>query len=1266
MCQRSSLLALPPLPQARQQVEAKKLELGVAEGAEQLWVKQWDPTNVAYYFYNTETGDAVWDQPKEYVEGATCATVESVLKIQCMYRAKMARRRAEAQRLKSLEITGALFVDVVRGEFTKDLDWIGKMDPYVAVWLEPATNGGPSEREPRGPWKEHHQVRTDCAHTMTVHGGGKNPVFHDDHHPHLALELENHVVASEVPSRMVLWVEAWDDELGDGNGEFIGQGRVDLEPCATTELRTPTAVAVFGANGSTQTGVVHLELLFDPEHGEFVPIQPTHHILAAQQQRNKVAAGAIPDLPDPDAKWSPVHKYKGKGDVSHASRKVRSAAHKDHQHDREVDGHDPRRRSRASAAGTDTDDAEEKKAAAKESKRLGTAVSAAAKSNAFGELSYVEADGKVEGEWVEQYDPNEGRPYYWNGVTGEAVWEKPEGFVEGGVSQNMAAALKIQSAFRGNKARQEVASKVKSLKMTEGGGAVWVKQWDPSNHAYYYYNTKTGDAVWEEPEGYVDGVTDETITAVLKIQCMFRARCARLKVDAKCEQLGREKPKRRKRKKKKHKKHKQDKKKQGKDTKEAAEGKAAESKAAESKAAESKAAESKAAEDAGASESKVPASQPVNTYQNRRRRHNPKPPTQPPPDDGKDNEDEDAELFKALAAGRQRQAKPSPKASPKPSPKPSPKATPKASTKASPKASPKASTKASAKPSPKASTTTQQPTKTSASQPAKRHAARSSTTAASGGRRRSSTSKKATMPPRGSRTRPRVPATPEEAATRIQAVQRGKRTRAASRKPASADDRAMQERKRVAQARLERLQGYESELDRLQGRMDAVMGRFVQLCNDEAAATPTVAFEIEAATEAVHDGAASVSQARQAIDGLKHKRVEPALARAAEGTQAAEAAMDAVAKSAVGGLEPRLQRLVGRMRDVRQSRVFLRACAYCAKADGDGEGGAGAGANVGAGAGAIAPSDAVDVKKKVDAAQGTVNRLLQLEAEDSKADDVRAAGVRALRRQHDFFSASRVLDRVADAVSAAEASVRRVSEETERAVMRLTESVQVRTEAETARRARLRLQRRAFVSMCRRRWAHGRRLRRQLGEDAPRVRVGLTRGPAQAQDDAARLRAQRKAEQAAFERSVKQTHRDSAFRTPAEACVGGASVARLVSLLDDLASRMRLQERRTFDINAPDRETGMRLLHSAAYHGHEHLVRALLSRGAVANQVDNTVTRQTALHYACVAGHAEVVAVLLEFNAYPHLQDGAGDTPLHWYVLILGVWARRVLCHGLV
>ena len=170
--------------QIRKQVDEKKAALKMKQGDKQVWIKQWDPTNNAYYFYNCDTGDAQWEQPPEYVEGATDETVTAVLKIQCMYRARNARRKVERAR-------------------------------------------------------------------------------------------------------------------------------------------------------------------------------------------------------------------KGKEESGLAER---------------------------------------------------------AKSKAYGELSYVEAEN-VEGEWVEQYDPNEGRPYYWNSRTGEASWDKPEGFVEGGKSQNMAAALKIQSAFRGNKVR---------------------------------------------------------------------------------------------------------------------------------------------------------------------------------------------------------------------------------------------------------------------------------------------------------------------------------------------------------------------------------------------------------------------------------------------------------------------------------------------------------------------------------------------------------------------------------------------------------------------------------------------------------------------------------------------------------------------------------------------------------------------------------------------------------------------------------------------
>lgn len=56
-------------------------------------------------------------------------------------------------------------------------------------------------------------------------------------------------------------------------------------------------------------------------------------------------------------------------------------------------------------------------------------------------------------EWVKQYDPNEGRDYYWNATTGEAVWDEPDGFQEGGTNEDMEAVLRIQSAFRGAKVR---------------------------------------------------------------------------------------------------------------------------------------------------------------------------------------------------------------------------------------------------------------------------------------------------------------------------------------------------------------------------------------------------------------------------------------------------------------------------------------------------------------------------------------------------------------------------------------------------------------------------------------------------------------------------------------------------------------------------------------------------------------------------------------------------------------------------------------------
>jgi len=61
------------------------------------------------------------------------------------------------------------------------------------------------------------------------------------------------------------------------------------------------------------------------------------------------------------------------------------------------------------------------------------------------------------------------------------------------------SAAETKAAEEGHDAALEAARKSKLADECK-----WVKQWDASAGAEYYYNTETGVAVWEEPEGYVE------------------------------------------------------------------------------------------------------------------------------------------------------------------------------------------------------------------------------------------------------------------------------------------------------------------------------------------------------------------------------------------------------------------------------------------------------------------------------------------------------------------------------------------------------------------------------------------------------------------------------------------------------------------------------------------------------------------------------------------------------------------------------------------
>ncbi|XP_063068188.1 WW domain-binding protein 4 [Engraulis encrasicolus] len=86
--------------------------------------------------------------------------------------------------------------------------------------------------------------------------------------------------------------------------------------------------------------------------------------------------------------------------------------------------------------------------------------------------SNKKTDGRTEADvWVES-STDDGHVYYYNSITGEAQWDKPEGFQD-------------QS---------------QSKQQTESGSP-WMEALSPDGFTYYY-NTETGESSWAKPEGF--------------------------------------------------------------------------------------------------------------------------------------------------------------------------------------------------------------------------------------------------------------------------------------------------------------------------------------------------------------------------------------------------------------------------------------------------------------------------------------------------------------------------------------------------------------------------------------------------------------------------------------------------------------------------------------------------------------------------------------------------------------------------------------------
>lgn len=67
------------------------------------WVEVYDSGAEDFYYWNNKTGDVQWTQPHNYILAADDAFLKIVLKIQCIFRGKQGRIRAERKKLGILD-----------------------------------------------------------------------------------------------------------------------------------------------------------------------------------------------------------------------------------------------------------------------------------------------------------------------------------------------------------------------------------------------------------------------------------------------------------------------------------------------------------------------------------------------------------------------------------------------------------------------------------------------------------------------------------------------------------------------------------------------------------------------------------------------------------------------------------------------------------------------------------------------------------------------------------------------------------------------------------------------------------------------------------------------------------------------------------------------------------------------------------------------------------------------------------------------------------
>eukprot|EP00948_MAST-09A_sp_MAST-9A-sp1_P003634 g3634.t1 len=471
------------------------------------WVECYDPDSGHYYYYNVDTHESVWDKPEEFVPGLEDDEINAVLKIQCMFRAKVARRKAEARR------TADQLGDVLGKTLGNSVGATTVTEEMKNKWIE-------SYDPDSGHYYYYNTITQESQWEKPIdfYGGGscedmtaalKLQSLFRGHKIRGEVEEKKKLLAMEVGKRNK-WIKQYDPASGHyyyyNTETFVSQweepedffpGGSDAQCTAVLKIQCTWRAKVARRRAREKAGEdsamadALTEKLFKKSSKWIEGYDPASGLNYYYNTETE------------ESQWEKPHDFVagGQDDTMNAASKIQSLF-------------------RGNKARKDVEDKMEKYK---------------------DQIAELEAKNK----WIKAYDPGTGYYYYYNSETGNSQWEVPPDFIEGGVNEMMKAALKIQCNFRARQARRKVDAakreKAKALGISVDDGTVaaegkadsgnWMELFDSSSNAYYYYNTDTGDYQWEKPAGFKPGIQDLTISAVLKIQSLFRKRMARRAVE---------------------------------------------------------------------------------------------------------------------------------------------------------------------------------------------------------------------------------------------------------------------------------------------------------------------------------------------------------------------------------------------------------------------------------------------------------------------------------------------------------------------------------------------------------------------------------------------------------------------------------------------------------------------------------------------------------------------------------------------------------------